>query len=178
MFWITVVLATTTFPGCPNAASKIFVRCHRGLNTQTNQEMNWVRSRESDCQPQETKCNDTRVSHNKSQAKGTTSHDGMITVNTERPYGAPGDLCVWTPLLWLWVLLSHKKEWSNTIFSNMGGPRDYHLSHAEKDKYLTITFMCGILKNIYKLTQLQNRVRHTDIESKFEIIKGKSGVER
>ena len=60
----------------------------------------------------------------------------------------------------------------------MGGPRDYHLSHAEKDKYLTITFMCGILKNIYKLTQLQNRVRHTDIESKFEIIKGKSGVER
>ena len=24
------------------------------------------------------------------------------------------------------ILLSHKKEWNNAIFSNMDGPRDYH----------------------------------------------------
>ena len=24
------------------------------------------------------------------------------------------------------ILLSHKKEWNNAIYSNMDGPRDYH----------------------------------------------------
>ena len=24
------------------------------------------------------------------------------------------------------LLLSHKKEWNNAMYNNMGGPRDYH----------------------------------------------------
>ena len=39
-----------------------------------------------------------------------------------------------------------KKEWTNAIGSNMGGPRDYHTkwSKSDKDKYLMISLTCGI----------------------------------
>ena len=35
------------------------------------------------------------------------------------------------------ILPSHKKEWDNTICSNIDGPRDFHTkqSESEKDKY-------------------------------------------
>ena len=44
------------------------------------------------------------------------------------------------------ILLSHKKEWNNTTFGNMDGPRDYHRkqSEPEKDKYHMISLTCGI----------------------------------
>ena len=44
------------------------------------------------------------------------------------------------------ILLSHKKEWSNAICSNMGGPGDYRAkwSQTEKDKYNMILLICGI----------------------------------
>ena len=32
------------------------------------------------------------------------------------------------------ILLSHKKEWNNAIYSNMNGPRD---DHIKSDKYMT-----------------------------------------
>ena len=47
------------------------------------------------------------------------------------------------------ILLSHKKEWNNAIFSNMDGPRDYHTkwSKSDKDKYHIISLMCRIERN-------------------------------
>lgn len=44
------------------------------------------------------------------------------------------------------TLLSHKKEWNNTICRNMPALRDYNSesSKKEKDKYHMITCICGI----------------------------------
>ena len=44
------------------------------------------------------------------------------------------------------ILLSHRKEWSNAICSNMDGPRDYRTewSKSDKDKYHIIPLICGI----------------------------------
>ena len=46
------------------------------------------------------------------------------------------------------MLLSHRKEWTNAIYSNMNGPRDDHTkwSQAEKDKYCMVWLICGIFK--------------------------------
>ena len=46
------------------------------------------------------------------------------------------------------ILLSHKKEWSNAICSNMDGPTEDHTkwSKPDKDKYHMISLICGILK--------------------------------
>ena len=47
------------------------------------------------------------------------------------------------------ILLSHKKEWSNTIYSNVDEPRVCHtkeVSQTEKYKYM-ISLIYGILKN-------------------------------
>ena len=48
------------------------------------------------------------------------------------------------------ILLSHKKEWNNVIYSNMEGPRDYHTkwSKSEREKQIPhdITYMWN-LKN-------------------------------
>ena len=48
------------------------------------------------------------------------------------------------------ILFSHKKEWNNTICSNMDGPRDDHTkwSETEKDKYHMISLIWGIWKMI------------------------------
>ena len=39
-----------------------------------------------------------------------------------------------------------KKEWNNAIYNNMDGPRDYYTkwSKSEKEKYHTISLICGI----------------------------------
>ena len=46
------------------------------------------------------------------------------------------------------LLLSHEKEYNNTIFSNMDGPREIiiliKVSEEEKDKHLMIPLTCGI----------------------------------
>ena len=44
------------------------------------------------------------------------------------------------------IALSHKKEWSNVICSNMDGPRDDHTkwNKSEKVKYHTLSLICGI----------------------------------
>ena len=41
------------------------------------------------------------------------------------------------------ILLSHKKEYDNAVYSHMDGPRNYHtvLSKSEKDKHHRIPFM-------------------------------------
>ena len=44
------------------------------------------------------------------------------------------------------ILLSHKKEWNNAIYSDMDGSRDYHIkwSKSDKKKYYMISLICGI----------------------------------
>ena len=71
------------------------------------------------------------------------------------------------------ILLSHKKEWNNAIYSNRNWEiiilikpeLNTELSQTEKDKYHVIPLICGILKNdtselIYKI---DNKL--TDIEN-------------
>ena len=58
----------------------------------------------------------------------------------------------------------------------MDGPRDDHskCSRSDKDKYM-ISLTCGIWKEWYKWTYLQNRNRLTDIENKLTVPKGERG---
>ena len=43
------------------------------------------------------------------------------------------------------ILLSHKKEWNNAIYSSMDEPSDNHTkwSKSDKDKYMRL-LICGI----------------------------------
>ena len=43
------------------------------------------------------------------------------------------------------ILLSHKKDWSNAICSNMDGPKDSHTKwfKSDKEKYHMISLVCG-----------------------------------
>ena len=76
------------------------------------------------------------------------------------------------------ILLSHKKEWNNTICSNMDGPRDYHTKWSKSDRerqiLYDITYMWN-LKKWHKWTYLQNRNRLTDFENKPVLPNGKVG---
>ena len=53
------------------------------------------------------------------------------------------------------ILHSHKKEWSNAICSNMGGPRDCHTewSKSEREKQVPydITYMWNLKYNTNEL---------------------------
>jgi len=46
------------------------------------------------------------------------------------------------------ILLGHKKEWNNAIYSNMDKPKDYHTKwkKLDKDKYHMISVIYGIFK--------------------------------
>ena len=57
------------------------------------------------------------------------------------------------------ILLSHKKEWKNTICSSMGGSRAYHTkwSQKEKDKY----HMMSLLYGIESMTQVNLSMKQT-----------------
>ena len=78
----------------------------------------------------------------------------------------------------IYVLLNYKKEWNNTICSNMGGPRDYHTkwSKTEKDKYYVISLICGTWKKVQM--NFQNRNRPTDIENKHVYQREKWGRDK
>ena len=93
----------------------------------------------------------------------------------------------WSDLVWLCVygriLLSHKKEWNNTIYSNMDRSWDYHTKwrKPDKDRYHTTLLICGSYKKMTKwISQkvhpkwiyMQNGNRPTDIENKL-VPKGK-----
>ena len=68
------------------------------------------------------------------------------------------------------ISLSHRKEWNNAIFSNLGGPRDYRIkwnkSETERQPSCGITYI-GTLKKWYKGDYIQNQNRPTDIEENF-----------
>ena len=53
----------------------------------------------------------------------------------------------------------------------MDGLTDYYTKTA-KHKHHMVSLMCGILKNVYKWTDLQNRNRLTDFKNKFMVTKG------
>ena len=76
------------------------------------------------------------------------------------------------------ILLSHKKEWSNVICSNMDGPRDYHTKSSKPDRERQVSYDIAYIWNMkkrYKWTYLQNRNRLTDIENKLTVTKGERG---
>ena len=60
------------------------------------------------------------------------------------------------------ILLNHKNEWNNAIWSNMDGPRDYHIkwSKSEKDKYHIISFISGIEKKIQVTLYIKQKQTH------------------
>ena len=70
------------------------------------------------------------------------------------------------------ILLSHKKEWNNTICSNMAGPRDFHTEWSKvRQREYDIAYIWNITKD-YKWTYLQNRSRVTDVENKLTVNRG------
>ena len=46
------------------------------------------------------------------------------------------------------ILLSHKKEWNNAIYSNMDGPRDYHTKQSKSEKERQIPYDITYLWNL------------------------------
>ena len=54
------------------------------------------------------------------------------------------------------ILLSHKKEWNNAIYSNMNGPRD---DHIKSDKYMT-----SIIHGIWGKNDTIELIYKTEIE--------------
>ena len=64
------------------------------------------------------------------------------------------------------ILLSHKKEWNNAIWSNMDGPRDYHTKWSKSERK-TNTIQYYLWWNLkYKTNEPRyNRDRLTNIEN-------------
>ena len=81
----------------------------------------------------------------------------------------------------VWILLSHKKEWNNAIWSNISDPRDYHTEWRkqvrERKISYDITYMWN-LKKLYRWTYVQNRNRPTGLENKLMITKKERRGER
>ena len=71
------------------------------------------------------------------------------------------------------ILLSHKKEWNNAIYSNMDGPREYltkwSKSDRERQMSYDITYMWN-LKKWYKWTY-----KTADVENKLMVTEGERG---
>ena len=64
------------------------------------------------------------------------------------------------------ILLSHKKEWNNAIWSTMDGPRDYHTKWSKSER-TTNTIPYYLWWNLkYKTNEpIYNRNRFTNIEN-------------
>jgi len=66
------------------------------------------------------------------------------------------------------ILLSHKKEWNNTICNNIDGPRDYHTKQrkSEKDRQISyITYMYNLKYDTNEPIYETNRL--TDMEKRL-----------
>jgi len=55
------------------------------------------------------------------------------------------------------ILLSHEKDWNNTICGNMDGPRDCHTNWGKSEKEKYHLYEEYIKKKWYKWAYLQNR---------------------
>ena len=70
----------------------------------------------------------------------------------------------WMKMWYIQWNFSHKKEWNNTISSNMGGPRDYYTKWSQT-KISIIWYHLHMESNFlkwYKWTYIQNRNKLTD----------------
>ena len=66
-----------------------------------------------------------------------------------------------------------KKEWTNTICSNMDGPRDYYTKWTKSDKKTdTITFMWNPKGKKKDTKNLFPKRKQTDTENKLMVTKG------
>ena len=78
------------------------------------------------------------------------------------------------------ISLSHKKEWNNSICSNMDKPRDYPTKWNKPDREGQISWYCLYVESEkiwYKWIYLQNTNELTDIVNKLMVTKGESGRE-
>ena len=69
--------------------------------------------------------------------------------------------------IYIWILLSHKKEWNNAICSNMNGFGGHYAKENKSDRERQIPYDIAYMWNLkkwYKWTYLQNRNRPIDIE--------------
>ena len=48
------------------------------------------------------------------------------------------------------ILLSHKKEWNNAIYSYMDGPKDYHTKWSQSDRERQISYNMTYMWNLKK----------------------------
>ena len=71
------------------------------------------------------------------------------------------------------ILLSHKKEWNDAIYSNLDGLRDYHTKWSKPDWERQISYIAYMWnqEKRHKWTYLQNRSICTDIENKLMVTK-------
>ena len=76
----------------------------------------------------------------------------------------------------LGILLNHKKEWNNAIYSNMDGPRDDHtkLSKSDKDKYHMLSLICGIKKMIQVNLFTKQKQTHRHRKQTYGYQRGKN----
>ena len=84
----------------------------------------------------------------------------------------------WIKKMWYIYTMEYysaiKKEWINTIYRNMDGPRDYHTKWTKSDRKInTISLLCGIQKGEKKDTKnLFPKWKQTDTENKLMVTKG------
>ena len=69
------------------------------------------------------------------------------------------------------VIFFFKKGQDNAIYKNMNGPKDCHTEWSKSDTQRQMsydtTYMWNPIKEGYRWTYLQNRIRVTDVENKF-----------
>ena len=76
------------------------------------------------------------------------------------------------------ILLSHKKEWNNAMWSNMDGPRNYHTKWSKSDRErqisYDITYMWNLKYDTSELTKQKQPQRH---RKQTMVTKGERGRE-
>ena len=63
------------------------------------------------------------------------------------------------------ILLSHKKEWNNAIWSNMDGPRDCHTEWSKSDRERQISYDIAYMWDLKIGTN--ELVHKTEVESQM-----------
>ena len=63
------------------------------------------------------------------------------------------------------ILLCHKKEWNNAIFSNMNGHRDYHTKWSKPDREKQISYGITYMWNLRKKKDTNELIYKTEIDS-------------
>ena len=77
------------------------------------------------------------------------------------------------------ISLSHKTEWSNTICSNMNGPRDCHTEWSKSEREREIWYCLYVeSKKGYKWAHLQNRDRVTGVKNQLKVTRDKEGRDK